>query len=36
MQIVHGSMSPYKHLYFIEREVKEAIGAHRPCVLKWG
>lgn len=35
MQTVHGYMSPYKHLHCIEREVKEAVGAHKPCILKW-
>ena len=35
MQIVHGYMNPYKHLHCIEREVKQVVGAHKSCILKW-
>jgi len=33
MQIVHRSMIPYKHVHCIEREVQEAVRAHKPCIL---
>ena len=35
MKIVHGSMNPYKHVHCIGREVQEAVGAHKSCILMW-